>query len=382
MSLYVENERLKCNTCDLDVSTDKFPKGVSDLTKIRHECPNVKKVGSAQYNRSLRPNMVKRAITFAKASAEHIKAGHKQTSEELQKLRLDICNSCEHGDNTDCYICGCNIPKKVAWAEQKCPLGKWPTQKRMKDLLYRNKEPANLRNSFYNAGCFFLGAGPSLNDLDLGCLKNRGILTFGVNNVGAYNNIRPNFWCSADDPKSFHQAIWNDPGIMKFVKEVNYRKIPAPPNCYVFEFNEDFDAKTFFTEPTINFGCRSELYDAYGQKGGRSVMYCALRIIHYLGFKRLYLLGCDFNMREDKQYAFDQHKWKGGISTNNQHYKIMNVRFKHLDGEAKKHGFKIYNCTPNSGLTAFEQLSFEEAYKKELIETPKSLANMYDGPKS
>jgi hypothetical protein len=371
MSLYIEGDYLKCKNCTLDIPLRKIPKGFDPL-KIKHGCNKEKR---NNYDRFNRPGLIKKAINFTTATKDHIKAGHKSTKPELHKLRLEICNTCDHGDNEECFVCGCKLVKKAAWAEQECPLYKWP--KKMKDLFWRDKKPGNLRNLFYGAGCFFIGGGPSLEKLNLDLLKERGILTFGVNNIAAWKNIKPNLWCSTDNPHSFHETIWSDPTIMKFVTNGNYSKIKAPPNCYTFQVNEDFNPYTFFTEPTVNFGNRSDLYDQDKQKGGRSVMYCSLRIMHYLGIKRVYLLGCDFHMDDSRPYLFDQHKWKGGIQTNNDHYAKMNVRFKHLDRESRKHDYRIYNCSPGSSLTAFEFLDYEKAIKEELIETPKSLAKMY-----
>lgn len=371
MPVHIENGYLLCTDCTFKIPLRKLPKGFDPLS-LKHTC---KKKDDLTYDRFRRPNLIKKAKNLVIATKEHIQAGHKQTKKELHELRLEICNTCNHGDNQECFVCGCNLTKKTSWAEQECPLKKWPSS--VTDLLIRHKKPSNLANSFLNMGCFFIGGGPSLEKLNLDLLKERGILTYAVNNIAAYKNIRPNFWSSCDDPNSFHDSIWRDPAIMKFIRRENFKKIKEPPNCYTFEVNEDFDVKSFFNERTVCFGNRSDLKDAYGQKGGRSVIYCALRIMHYLGIRRVYLIGCDFKMEESRPYMFDQDKWSGGVHTNNKHYEMMNVRFKHLNEEARKLDYKIYNCSPGSSLTAFEQLDYEEAIKREKLETPASLANMY-----
>ena len=369
--LRVEEGYLKCSECNLNFPITQLPKNFDPL-KIIHDC---KKTEENKYNRFKRVGIVKKAINYTKATVKHKQAGKKETEPELHKIRLEVCNTCDHGDNKECFICGCDIPVKASWSEQSCPLYKWP--RRMTDLVYRNnKQPANLKNTYFNAGCFFIGSGPSLEKIDLSLLKNRGILSFAVNNVAAFPGIKPNFWCCTDNPNSFHQAIWTDPSIIKFVRAANAEKVDYP-NLYSFDVNEDFKVETFFEEPTIAFGNHTDLIDAYGQKGGRSVIYCSFRLMYYLGIRRIYLIGCDFKMDESRPYVFNQQKWKGGVSTNNKHYEIMNIRFKHLNEKAKTLGLKFYNCSPESSLTAFDHLDFNEAIKRETIETPKTLANMY-----
>jgi len=372
MSLYIENEYLKCKNCNLNIKVSLLPKKY-DLLKIKHAC-QIK----APYNGSQKVGIIKKGINYTKAVVTHVKKGMKPCPEKLHLIRLEVCNLCRHGDNNECFICGCSIPIKASWASSTCPVYKWP--RTMNDLLLFGKDkPANLGNKFLNAGCFFIGSGPSLEKLNLSLLKERGVLSFAVNNVAAFSQIRPNFWLSCDDPSSFHKVIWKDPGIMKFVRRPNYDKIETPLNCYYFDINEDFMPQTFFTEPTVCFGNKSDLIDEFGGKGGRSVMYCSFRIMHHLGIRRIYLIGCDFNMDEKRPYVFDQKKWGGGCRTNNQHYEIMNTRFKSLNTESKKHGLTIYNCTPNSGLTAFEELDYYKAIQREKLDTPDSLAGMYGG---
>ena len=104
-------------------------------------------------------------------------------------------------------------------------------------------------------------------------------------------------------------------------------------------------------------------------------MLVALKLMYYLGFKNIYLLGCDFNMKHDDKkdgkgltYSFSQYKHQGGILTNNFAYKILNARLTALQPILKEHGCNVYNCLkPNeSNLTAFPFLPLDEAIDKAL----------------
>lgn len=73
-------------------------------------------------------------LKFTKSLWWHIWAGFpKSTNEEIMN-RYKICLSCEEFDNknSQCMICGCNLGtkrifmNKLAWADQECPISKWP----------------------------------------------------------------------------------------------------------------------------------------------------------------------------------------------------------------------------------------------------------------
>ena len=78
-------------------------------------------------------NLAVKIKNFIKALWFHIGYGLPKCSQEQINYRFKICSGCEFFDrvNTECLQCGCNIsPKKkflnkLAWADQKCPIGKW-----------------------------------------------------------------------------------------------------------------------------------------------------------------------------------------------------------------------------------------------------------------
>jgi len=242
---------------------------------------------------------------------------------------------------------------------------------------------------------FLIGGGPSLNSHDLALLQHRGVLTLAVNNAAAV--VRPNLWTSVDDPGNFTDAIWRDPGILKFVPLCHMEKpfrvrdshgelVPSAervgdmPGVFGFRRNEAFVADQWLYEDTFNWGNHSELVDASGNRGGRSVFYIALRLLFYLGVRKVYLIGCDFRMELGKpNYAFDQDRTRGAVKNNNNTYRILNVRLSQLKPHFEREGFEVYNCTPNSGLTVFPSMAYEEAVS--LVKSripPVATAGMYE----
>lgn len=266
-----------------------------------------------------------------------------------------------------------------------------------KPIIYdtdRNSPVESFKNKFKNQSIFFIGSGPSLLEQDLSFLSSRGIVSFAVNNIAA-KTVRPNFWTCVDDPSSFHESIFYDPGILKFLPWDKGHKLfnlqdgknsneaaRDCPNVYLYKLMTPtkFNHKVWLTEDKVSYGCERNVGDSIGLKSRRSVMFAAIKLIYYMGFTTVFLLGCDFNMQHDeekigigKTYAFEQYKHPGGCSSNNKGYYIDNERWKSLLPAFEKNGFSIYNCTPNSRLDAFPFTTLQEAIELATIKIPRKI---------
>lgn len=72
------------------------------------------------------PGFFQKAKNFALALLQHAASGMRNATEEQQEARMAICRACpEFTADGECRQCGCVMAKKVAWAEQACPIGKW-----------------------------------------------------------------------------------------------------------------------------------------------------------------------------------------------------------------------------------------------------------------
>ena len=263
-------------------------------------------------------------------------------------------------------------------------------------LLTHDGREAALEGMYHGATGFLLCAGPSLLSHDLSKLQQRGIVTCAVNNAAAV--FRPHLWVCVDDPSHFCDAVWRDPGIVKFVPVPHFKKpitqrgpqdelvlsslvVGDMPAVFGYERNENFVAERWLYEDTFNWGNHGKTTDAYGNRGSRSVMYVALRLMFHLGIRRLYLLGCDFRMDLGKQnYAFDQHRSRTSVRGNNKTYQVFNARLAHLKPYFDQEGYEVFNCTPDSGLTVFGHVPFDDAVASALAGMPKKMitAGMYD----
>jgi len=261
-------------------------------------------------------------------------------------------------------------------------------------LFTRDGHNAFLGDMYRGVPAFLICSGPSLITHDLSRLNHRGILTYSVNNAATV--VRTQLWTSVDDPGNFADVIWRDPAIMKLVPSAHFEKkfvvrnqadqlVPSEervgdmPAVFGFRRNENFVAEQWLYEDTFNWGNHGEKVDSQGNKGSRSVMYVALRMLFYLGVRKVFLLGCDFKMELGKQnYAFPQDRSPGSVRGNNSSYRILNSRLIQLKPYFEREGFDVYNCTPDSGLTVFPYMSFDAAIEECSLSQKIITSGMYD----
>jgi hypothetical protein len=263
-------------------------------------------------------------------------------------------------------------------------------------LFTRDGHNLFLGDMYRGRTAFLLCGGPSLVSHDLKLLQQRGVLTCAVNNAAAV--FRPQLWVSVDNPGNFCDAIWRDPGILKFVPlghmqtrftvrgaddqlRPSAEYVGDMPAVFGFRRNKQFVAEQWLYEDTFNWGNHPKQTDAMGNTGSRSVMYVAVRLPFYLGIRRLYLLGCDFRMEWGKaNYAFSQDRNASSVRGNNETYRVLNARLTQLLPYFRKAGYEVFNCTPDSGLTAFPYVPFEEAVTAAAATVPSRIvtAGMYD----
>lgn len=76
------------------------------------------------------PSILEKIANFATAVTDHVLRGLPMVSDKIYKDRITICENCDRFDKerTLCKECGCYLPIKARWAEQKCPIDKWPAE--------------------------------------------------------------------------------------------------------------------------------------------------------------------------------------------------------------------------------------------------------------
>ena len=259
----------------------------------------------------------------------------------------------------------------------------------------QTNKPLFLGNLYRGASAFIILSGPSVLDLDLSLLRRRGIITIGVNNSPA--TFRPNIWTHVDPLLKFHDAIWKDPAILKFVnrnKLDHSIRIKKPDGRFLTITrkaengqvepvcardmpgvigdcrNAYFNPETWLSEPTINWGNSKRSWGKNKQPRILNVMLAAVKLAYSLGFRIVYLLGCDFNMQEHRPYSFSEAKGATPIASNNEKYSLLCDYFSVLKPHFDAAGYRVFNCNPDSGLTIFPFVGYIEAIESATAHVP------------
>jgi len=233
-----------------------------------------------------------------------------------------------------------------------------------------------LRNRWAPCAGFLVGGGPSLKSLDLSPLRERGIVSLAINNVAAAAPVRA--FCCGDPPEKFHHGIWFDPAMRKFVPERRLgtrvrAKLPSGefaftalrvkdcPEVWGYKRDSVWDAANFLRRDAATWGRGDKQAKEEGKPHILFSFFIGLRLMHYLGCRRVYLIGVDFGMDEQHGYAFDQARTEGAIRGNNNSYRIASGMCLELKPHFAAAGFEIFNCNRQSKLTAWPYVPFDEA---------------------
>ena len=144
-----------------------------------------------------------------------------------------------------------------------------------------------------------------------------------------------------------------------FCADVIKKYYDVPNDFILFPYNSDyhyFDVK--FGEYNAQFSDNAYeiVYDGY------SITYSLIEIAVYMGFKEIYLLGCDCSYpKGSKSHVVES----GFVDKNAVSNPIrMRVGYKCAKDYADSHGIKIYNATRGGELETFERVDLDEVLAK------------------
>ena len=263
-----------------------------------------------------------------------------------------------------------------------------------RDLLNKNKA---LRGSYQGKRCFLVGGGPSVKELDLSLLKNEYTFVMAeFDKNPQYQTLNPKFHILSDstyftEGESEH---WNE-------MFENKDKNAGPDTTFFINLGakEYIDKRRLFPNHKYRYigtqGIISEYFDfnieldKYLPWPKNSVLLCMM-IAVYLGFKEIYLLGCEhnflcFNIGQGRAISYS-HSYDDKLSkidvtddeavkkvavprdlTMNYEDNIAHVlqlfkNYRLFYKKVKKEypNVKILNATPNSYLDVFPNIKFED----------------------
>lgn len=268
------------------------------------------------------------------------------------------------------------VKKRYAWYKE---------YRQYKDILSINKELADTKKG---KTCFIIGNGPSIKNQDLTVLADKE--TFVVNSFwyhDKYELIRPKFYVVVDVPNLSEE---NKP-LLRYQGDIPGRdpvisKVPDTKLFFSSKIKNYIESKGLFKNnpkyyvlqrnimgPRLNFNLDITKPVPYT----RNTIVLALMIAIYLGFEKIYLLGCDHNFLDHPTTTHYEHFYKeldadmpddlkggtyeGSIESTLRLFK--NYRYLKEKLEKTKPNVKIYNATPNSFLDVFPMVNFEDIVK-------------------
>ena len=256
-----------------------------------------------------------------------------------------------------------------------------------------------LRGLWQDCAAFYVCGGPSLKALDLSFLKERGVVSLGVNNVAGYAPVKA---MTFSDPASkFHHGIFFDPGIIKFVPKPKMServraKMPDGsfqwtayevrhcPSVFAYERDGIWHEKEFFSRDKATWGVSKKHVENQGKQTILFSFFLGIRLLHYLGVRRIYLLGVDFKMDAQHHYAFGQYRHQGAIGSNNNSYRVATGMLQGLRPYLDASGLQIFQTNPDSALRVFDHVPLETAIEdcRGLVpQGPLDMARYYEKPK-
>lgn len=233
-------------------------------------------------------------------------------------------------------------------------------------MIFDHGNKKHFYHKYLSQTVFFLCTGPSLNNYDLTKLNNK--ITYSIKTI-PLTHYKTTMWCGMEKHNEISAEILEDPTIIKFVSDnvynANYvtngklKTFYNLQNIFWFSLSIHYQANTFFSSPDVSWGLPKNARDEDRIPGRRSIMLASFKLFYYLGFKRIVLLGCDFNMTPEQAYCYGRKKGIIACQENNVLYETLQKRFTRLKPYIAQAGIEVFNCNPNSRLTVFPYKSYE-----------------------
>ena len=219
------------------------------------------------------------------------------------------------------------------------------------------------KNKYEGRRCFIVANGPSLRMEDLEKLKKNNEITFGFNRIYALydrTDWRPSFYIT-QDPTIIRTGIDETReqvnNSVVFIKSPGEHKYDVKNAIY---YNLDYRRSQKGLLPDFYNGSNCIFAD------GKTVVYTALQLAVYMGFKEIYLLGTDCNYSKDNSITQESYpdprmfdpKKVGMPADINYWFSAYEIARKY----AENHGVKIYNATRGGMLEVFDRVIFDSLF--------------------
>jgi len=222
----------------------------------------------------------------------------------------------------------------------------------------------NFKNIHKEKRCFIIGNGPSLNEQDLNLIANE--ISFAMNRISLiYNKTywRPNYFvCPTGN--SVRQDWKFD--ILKTIKldipcwfwdtDFNKKEYKNYENIIFSKLTGHHESANPLEDPPLKWFSKEP--NKWMSKYGTSLI-TAAQLAFYMGFNKIYLLGCDLGFGLEKHH-FDKKYNLGGHMDRNKLDLTMNSAHKLIKKAGKENKVEIFNCSRGGYLEVYKRINLEE----------------------
>ena len=232
------------------------------------------------------------------------------------------------------------------------------------------KQNIKYRNKHESQRCFIMGTGPSLLALskaNVNALSNEIIIgTNSLYKAEIVSSLTPTYYSLVDDLYRNKLGHTFDEVFLKYKKRppifiTDYRAAftateASPNNQHIFIYSKKYPTTQMRDDLDTN------IYAAM------NVVSYSILVAMFMGFKRIYLLGCDYNAfcTDGKGHAYDDRLESKQVNYNLAFYLKfywITTEFHYLIARlARKKKIEIVNLTPNSLLDAYPSGSLDQLF--------------------
>lgn len=232
-------------------------------------------------------------------------------------------------------------------------------------MLWRyqnNKQYPIDMNNLYHGSVALIGGAPCLDKLNLEQLP---IPTWCVNNA-ASRLSHPTFSCHSDMPGCFYPEVLKNPLTLKFINQCRWKETVDDVLW------RDITGVLFYPTHT-NFTPKTVLDWWHGFPWTKDIMCLSISLLYYLGFRKIYTLGCRFKVVE-RDYAWGHKLTDSQREWNKRTYQNTANKIISYKSTYDSHGLQIISCTEDSLLNivypviTYEGLLIEEANQKKTVQ--------------
>ena len=233
-------------------------------------------------------------------------------------------------------------------------------------------ERIDLSNLWAPSPGFLVCGGPSLAEYNPEAFRARGILSLGVNNAAGFVPTTAHVF--GDPQWKFHSGAYLDAKNLTFAPTGKLRRnirvkfadgtfhtvdriLADCPGVFGFSRTTTFKAETFLTTPWAHWGRGGKQPKSDQPFRRLATMLLGIRLLHYLGCPRVYLVGVDFWMSKEQPYA-----WGSVATSGNRLWAKISTMLGDLKPIFEDAGFHLFNCNAASKCEVFPHVPFVAAW--------------------